>query len=179
MFENCIGLIGLMMILAQIGANPALAAETLSRKPGLWEVKTSIENSNGPVRVIRQCIDLATDQMLQSSAGPFDPAACPQRDVQRSDEAATIDSVCKVAGKPVSARAVISGSFDSAYKMTVTAQGEALPGGKMVMTMDAKWLGPCAADQKPGDIIMSNGAKINLPDMMKRGPSPIDPMAPH
>jgi hypothetical protein len=37
------------------------------------------------------------------------------------------------------------------------------------MTMSAKWLGPCAADQRPGDMIMPNGMKINILDLQKRG----------
>jgi hypothetical protein len=45
----------------------------------------------------------------------------------------------------------------------------------MDMTMEAKWLGPCAADQKPGDIIMSNGVKINIPEMEKRSIAPATP----
>ena len=51
--------------------------------------------------------------------------------------------------------------------MTVTSQSEDSPGGKMIMTMEAKWLGPCAADQKPGDMIMSNGRTINILEMQK------------
>ena len=70
---------------------PTLAAELPSRKPGLWQVKTSIEHSNAPARVIQQCIDATTDQMMQSSAGPFDPAACPKREVQNSANSITID----------------------------------------------------------------------------------------
>ena len=33
------------------------------------------------------------------------------------------------------------------------------------MTIEAKWLGACKADQKPGDIIMANGMKMNILDM--------------
>jgi hypothetical protein len=161
-----------------ICAMPAAAAELPSRKPGLWEVKTSIENSNTPARTLQQCIDAATDQMMQSSAGPFSPAACPGRDVQRSENSITIDSTCTVGGKAATAHSVVSGSFDSAYTMTVTAQSEQIPAGKMVMTMEAKWLGPCAADQKPGDIVMSNGMKINIPEMQKRSILPSVPLPP-
>jgi hypothetical protein len=32
--------------------------------------------------------------------------------------------------------------------------------------MEAKWIGPCKADQKPGDMVMSNGMKMNVLDMM-------------
>ncbi len=58
-------------ILVLICALPAPAAELPSRKPGLWEVKTSIGNSNAPARVIQQCIDAATDQQC-AKLGEFD-----------------------------------------------------------------------------------------------------------
>lgn len=157
-----------------ICATVASASELPSRKPGLWEIKTSIEGSGVPARVVRQCIDPGTDQMLQSSAGPFNPAACPQRNVQRPADTVIIDSSCAVADKAATAHTVVTGSFDSAYTMTVTAQSEVLPGGTMTMTMDGKWIGACAADQKPGDVIMSNGVKINIPDAQKRALSPVD-----
>jgi hypothetical protein len=163
--------IGTTLILA-MAAVPALAAELPSRKPGLWQVKTSIGGSNVPAPVIKQCIDATTDQMMQSSAGPFAPAACPERDVQRSENSTTIDSTCVLDGKPATAHAVVTGSFDSAYTMTVTSQRPDIPDGKMTMTMEAKWLGPCAADQKPGDVIMSNGMKINIPETEKRSIAP-------
>jgi hypothetical protein len=165
-------------LLALICAAPATASELPLRKPGLWQVKTTIENNNAQAEVIQQCIDAATDQMLQSSAGPFSPSACPERNVKRSENGMTIESVCSVGGKAATAHSVVTGSFDSAYAMTVTSQSEEFPGGRMTMTMEAKWLGPCAADQKPGDIVMSNGAKINIPEMEKRSLSSGTPLPP-
>jgi hypothetical protein len=165
-------------ILVLICTTAAPAADLPSRKPGLWQVKTRIDDSKAPEQLIQQCIDAATDQMMQSSAGPFAPAACPAREVQRSDNSMTIDSACTVGGKSAAAHAVVTGSFDSAYTMTVTAQSGEIPGGKMTMTMEAKWLGPCAADQKPGDIVMGNGMKINIPEILKRTTSPDNPLPP-
>ena len=172
MQQDFMRLIAATSLLVLIGTMPAPAAELPSRKPGLWQVKTSIENSNAPARAIQQCIDATTDQMMQSSAGPFAPAACPRRDVQTSANSITIDSTCTVGGKTATAHSVVTGSFDSAYTMTVTSQSEDIPGGKMIMTMDAKWLGPCTADQKPGDIVMGNGVKVNLPELQKQSTSP-------
>ena len=37
------------------------------------------------------------------------------------------------------------------------------------MTIEAKWLGPCKADQKPGDMIMGSGMKMNINDLGKLG----------
>jgi hypothetical protein len=165
-------------ILALICTTAAPAADLPSRKPGLWQVKTRIDNSNAPEQLIRQCIDANTDQMMQSSAGPFAPAVCPERKVQSSDSSMTIVSACTVGGKPATAHAIVTGSFDSAYTMTVTAQSGDIPDGKMTMTMEAKWLGSCAADQKPGDIVLGNGMKINIPEMMKRSISPDNPSPP-
>jgi hypothetical protein len=174
MRDNFIYICGAGFVLATMGTMPiAQAAESLSRRPGLWEVKTTIENG-GPPKVVQQCIDAATDQLSQSIAGPFSAAVCPERNVRRLSDTVTVDSICSIAGKPASAHAVVTGSFDSAYTMKVTSEGEFLTGGKMTMTMEGKWLGACMNDQRPGDVIMSNGAKINIPEMENRAPSTID-----
>ena len=124
---------------------------------------------------VQQCIDAATDQMLQSSAGPFSAPACPEREVKKSDSGTTIDSRCNFNGKAASAHAVITGSFDSAYTMTVTSEGADLPA--MTMTSEGKWLGACAAGQQPGDVVMANGVKVNIPELQKRAGAP-DPSQP-
>jgi Protein of unknown function (DUF3617) len=161
-------------LLITLVAMPALAAEMPARKAGLWEIATSAGNR----MAIRQCIDAATDQMMQSRAGTgpapgTGPGAgtppCSKRDVQKTGDTVTIDSTCTVAGRTVNTHAVVTGSFDSAYTMTVTSQGDGIPAGAGTMTMSAKWLGPCAADQRPGDMIMPNGMKINILDLQKRG----------
>ena len=153
-------------ILILAGALPAVAAELPTRKAGLWEVRM-----NGAPQAIQQCIDASTDQMMQSSAGPLAQAACAKHDVQKSGNTITIDATCNLAGKTATSHSLIAGSFDSAYTMTVTSEGDAMPGGKMTITLAAKWLGPCTGDQKPGDMIMGNGFKMNILGMRKRSPS--------
>jgi hypothetical protein len=155
------------LVLIGMATTSTSAAELPARKPGLWEIKTSFANRGG--LTVQQCVDAATDQMLQSNAGPFAQGACAKRDVQRSGDRMTIDSTCTLAGKTATAHAVITGSFDSAYSMTVTSHSDALPGGTMNMTLDAKWLGACKAGQKPGDVLMPGGIKINIRDLQKLG----------
>ena len=65
----------------------------------------------------------------------------------RTGDTTTIDSTCTIAGKTTTARVVISGSLDSAYTMTMTSEGDAVPGGKSSMTIAATWLGPCTPGQ--------------------------------
>jgi Protein of unknown function (DUF3617) len=159
---------------AVLVAAPVSASDAPARKPGLWEVKTTIEGQGRPVTV-QQCIDAATDQMLQSSAGPFAAPLCTGREVTKSDAGMTIDTHCSFNGKPANAHAVVSGSFDSAYAMTVTAEGGALPPVKM--TIEGKWLSACIASQQAGDVIMANGVKVNIPELQKRalGADPSQP----
>jgi hypothetical protein len=151
---------------------PIRADELPSRKPGLWEVKTSIDSRSAPALVIQQCIDAATDRMMLSIAGPYSQDVCPKHMVQRSADSTTIDSTCTFAGKAAAAHANVTGSFDSTYTMTVTSQSEAAPGDKMTMRIEAKWLGPCAADQKPGDIVFADGVKVNILDAQKHHAAP-------
>ncbi|MBV9631875.1 MAG: DUF3617 family protein [Xanthobacteraceae bacterium] len=134
-------------IVGLIGAVPVSAAELPSRKPGLWEIKMSFENRNVPAQTLKQCVDPATDKLMQMGAASYPQSTCSKRDVQRSGNTTTIESICTIAGKTMHARVVITGSLDSAYIMTMTSEGEAIPGGKTRMTMSATWLGPCT----PGD----------------------------
>jgi hypothetical protein len=152
-------------ILVLICAAPALAAELPVRKAGLWEMKTT---ANGRIILVQQCVDVATDQLMQANAGSAPQRSCSKRDVQKSGDTITVDSVCTGrSGKTLTNHMVITGSFESAYTMTITTQGEGIPAARTI-TIAAKWAGPCAADQKPGDMIMPDGRKINLTDMQKR-----------
>jgi hypothetical protein len=155
-----------ILVLLTSFAIPALSAELPLRKPGLWEVQTSFENAKVPAQLIQQCIDAATDQMMQSRAGINSQRECSKRDVQKSAGSTTIDSTCTIGGRTRTSHVVITGSFDSAYTMTVTSQSDSTPASRTI-TMAAKWIGPCTADQKPGDIIMANGRKINIMDAQK------------
>jgi Protein of unknown function (DUF3617) len=152
------------------GAVPAFTAELPNRKAGLWEITTDAGNQ---AMKIQQCIDAATDHAMQARGGAAPQGDCSKRDVQKSGNTTTIDSVCTFGGKTRTSHVVITGSFDSEYTMTVTGQTEGQPAGRTV-TLSAKWLGPCAADQRPGDMIMPNGMKMNIQNMqnMQKGMMP-------
>jgi hypothetical protein len=158
--------IGAALFLLVIGAVPAVAAELPSRKAGLWEITT---DAGSQAMKIQQCIDAATDHAMQARGGAAPQGDCSKRDVQKSGNTTTIDSVCTFGGKTRTSHIVITGSFDSEYSMTVTGQTEGQPAGRTI-TLSAKWLGPCAADQRPGDMIMPNGMKMNIQNMQNMPP---------
>ena len=160
-------LVGVTSILVLVCSLPALAAEMPARKPGLWEIKVSSENraaaGQAGGQTIQQCTDAATDQALQSSAGPAAAQRnCSKRDVSKSGDTVTIDSTCTVNGRTSTSHVVMPGNFTRDYTMTITSQVEGGRAAPRTTTMSAKWLGACAADQKPGDMILAGGRKINI-----------------
>lgn len=161
------------LLLVVAGAAPVFAAELPPRKAGLWEMKTTV--SSGRTISMQQCVDAKTDEVMQATSAANAQRDCSKRDVQKSGNTITINSVCTMAGKPRTAHTVITGSFDSGYTMAITSQTDAAP---RTMNIEAKWLGPCAADQKPGDTIMPNGAKMNVLDMKQGTPPSATPGAP-
>ena len=146
------------------GSLPAQADDLPARKAGLWEIRSGEKTAAGDAPAIQQCVDAETDRVLQSVAGgPWTGLLCARIDVRKAGDTVTADATCEaIPDKPerertvhtVTVHAVFTGSFDSAYAMTMTMKGKALPGGTRTKTGAAKWLGPCIAGQKPGVVIM-------------------------
>jgi hypothetical protein len=158
-------------------ASPALALDTPARKAGQWDLKMSFDSDAIPVQTMRQCIDAATDKLMNSNFGGSPQQSCEKRNVTKSGSALIVDSVCSFGGATTTSHAVITGSFDSAYTMKITSKrhgGPPVPGmargGENHMTITAKWLGPCTAGERPGDVIMGNGMKMNVLEMKKTMP---------
>ncbi|MDM0046903.1 DUF3617 family protein [Variovorax dokdonensis] len=143
----------------------ASAMDYPPRKPGLWEM--SIEGARGREHVVQQCIDARTDAMLREMGEQRGDAKCTKKDVRKEGAKIVIDSVCQMGKTTATSHAEISGDFGTDYRMeTQTTYSPPLRGraeGKAVI--HAKWSGPCKADQKPGDMIMPGGMKINVQDM--------------
>ena len=156
-------------------AAPALALDLPPRKAGLWEMKMTMEGGPMPAQVMQHCVDAATDKQMQQMGGNMRAENCSRQDVRRSGATITIDSVCKVGDMTMTSQGTVTGSFDSGYTMKMTSKregGPAVPGmpAETKMTIEAKWTGACKPDQKPGDVIMGNGMKMNVGDMQKGMP---------
>jgi hypothetical protein len=156
---------------AALIATPAAAIDLPPRKPGLWEMKMTFVGRNLPAQVFQHCIDAATDKEM-NSLGNAQAAKCSKQDVQRSGGTITVDSVCETGMGTATSHAVVTGSFDSTYKVSVDTKregGPAVPNlpAESKMEIAATWLSACKANQKPGDIVMANGRTMNIHDIQK------------
>lgn len=154
---------------------PAFAIDYPARKPGLWEIKTGeggASTGTAPGQTIQQCIDAATDKAMREMGQGMGKDMCSKQALSSDGGKLVMDSVCKIGNTVATSHAVISGDFQTAYRMeSKSTYSPPLMGrAEGTSAMEARWLGPCKVDQKPGDMVMPNGMKMNVLDMMKNGP---------
>ena len=164
-----LGSIALLVAAIALSAE-ALAIDLPKRKSGLWDIKISRASSNRQAQTMQMCIDQKTDNIAQQMGESVAREACSKHEIRREGNKIVGDSVCKIGETTAATRTVFSGEFDRAYHGEIrTKYSPALMGKSENLTViDAKWIGPCQADQKPGDMIMPNGMKINIHEMQQQ-----------
>ena len=123
-----------------------------------------------PDMAMQHCTDQTTDKDMANSVSPLAKQICSKQDVVKTATGYVSDSVCSVAGMTITSHAEITGDFNSAYTVKSTSHSEGALTGKTAdstTTIEAKWVGACKADQKPGDIVMPGGMKMNVLDLEK------------
>jgi hypothetical protein len=155
-------------LLATLAAPDAAAVELPVRKAGLWEMKMLRPGAPGPEMTMQHCTDETTDKAMSSSFSPASKDMCSKQDIQKTAAGYVTDSVCTVAGVTMTTHSEIVGDFNSAYTVKATSHSQGGPAAvprDSTTAIEAKWLGACKADQKPGDIMMPGGVKMNITDM--------------
>ncbi len=154
-----------------LAAGAAHAFDVPKRKSGLWEMTTSGSQAKGSY-AMQMCIDEKTDDILRDRASGQAKQSCSKSDMRREGDRIVFDSVCTFSGSTATTHGVLTGKFDSAYRMESKSTYEPPLMGKKegAMTIDAKWVGPCKPEQKPGDMVMPGMGAMNMDEMMKRMP---------
>ena len=153
------------------------AAELPTRKPGLWEITMTMGNPKIPPRVEKVCLDAATNQLLYKVGAGASQKMCSKVDIQNSGGKVVVDSQCNLGNTKSSTHSVTTMMGDTAYHTDVSVHYDPPLFGKSdsTLTHDAKWIGACPADMRPGDLTMDTGGgmtapmKMNLNDMFKGG----------
>jgi hypothetical protein len=159
--------LGLLVLAPASGAR---ADELPIRKPGLWEMKVMRTGSPMPDMTMQHCTDETTDREMSTAFAPMSKEICSKTDLHKTATGFVSDSVCGVAGVSMTSHSEITGDFNSAYTVKTKSHSESGPAatkGEHESIIEAKWLGACKPDQKPGDIVMPGGIKINLHDINK------------
>jgi hypothetical protein len=135
------------------------------RKPGMWEM--SLVNSTARDREIKSqlCTDASVEKRFSALGGSQGPVNCAQGPLRRTATGFEFESTCKAPGHTTVTKGVATGDFQKSYRIELTSHITPAPGGAppvMTSIVQARWLGPCPAGRKPGDMVMSNGMVMNM-----------------
>jgi len=154
-----------LLIVSQASADEKV---TMKRKPGLWEVSVSAEGKSLP-GAMKQCADETTDaQMMQMAQGQSE--SCKMGALTKINSGYEFSSECQMGSSKISSKGVFKGDFETSYTGEVVTKIDppVFGRGEAKSTIQAKWLGECPADMKPGDMQTGEGMKINL-EQAKKG----------
>lgn len=158
----------LLFLTLILAASFAQAQDVPKRKSGLWEVKRTTVRTEGKPRIVQMCIAEASDNAIRQLAEGMRNETCKTNKVRREGDQLIVDAVCNLGQTHTTAttHAVITGKFDSAYKIESKSTYDPPIRGKAEGSalLEARWLGACKPDQRPGDYILSNGLKVRASD---------------
>jgi hypothetical protein len=149
---------------------PAATAELPIRKAGLWEIKIKLTGGAAPTAMMRHCTDDTTDRQMSTMFNPLAPQPCPSNDIQKHPDRYTIDSVCRADNKSVTLHSDITGDFTTSYMVVTETKTQEEPDSEPAitsMTLEGRYVGACKSGQKPGDVVMAGGLRVNVKDMGK------------
>jgi uncharacterized protein DUF3617 len=165
-----------LIALATLSLSPvaALATDSIpARKAGLWEINSEMSMMPGQKMSARRCIGPNGDgDLLDRSAQ--ERKNCGEAKISRKGAEIITDVVCKVESSTATMHGVFSGDFQNHYagRMDTTYAPPLRGMASSSMSLNARWVGPCAPGQKPGDTEMTMpGGRINLQEMMKNMPA--------
>ena len=150
--------------------SPAAAQDFPTRRAGLWEI--TVEREGMPPQVMQQCTDAETDKSMNAFGGGMGAELCSKQDIRKVGTTLVINATCKIGPMTSVSHSVVSGDFNSNYTVKVTSKIEGLPAAAQAMaggatTIQARWVGACNPNQRPGDVIMADGKTMNIRDLKK------------
>jgi hypothetical protein len=156
----------LLFLTLILAASFAQGQDVPKRKSGLWEITRTSTRTADKARLIQMCVDEATDNALRQLAEGMPRETCKTDKISRDGDKLVVESTCKLRQSTSRTHAVITGKFDSAYKIESKSTYDPPLAGKAEghAVLEAKWTGPCKADQRPGDMILPSGLKVHVDD---------------
>jgi hypothetical protein len=163
------GLAAAVVFCVSLGAVlPASAAELPIRRPGLWEIKIKLTGGAAPTAMMRHCTDETIDREMSTLFNPLAPPPCKQTEIQKQGDKYSIDATCRADDKTFTLHSDVAGDFFSTYTVVTETKIQETPDSEPYvsnMTLEGKYAGSCKPGQKPGDVTMAGGMKVNVKDM--------------
>lgn len=135
---------GAMTAAALLAAAASHGEDQPRRKSGTWEI--ALTTAGQPSAFVSQvCIDENTDDLARSAGTSVQQTDCSEAGIARDGDRYLVRSVCAMRNSTVTTEAVLSGSFETAYRGQIrTSYSPPLYGRSEVQSsVEARWTGPC------------------------------------
>lgn len=161
--------VGLGLTLSFAAQAFAQASALPTRKPGLWEVSIRSEGESAQsVQKVQQCTSKEAEAIMLLSVVPGHQH-CHELKVKRRGSAYDVRTVCYVHDNRVDAQVSFSGDLQSAYRGHFDVKYQKRVRFEPRRTVfEGRWLGACKPGQRIGDMLLPNGATVNVVDDSKR-----------
>ena len=150
------------------GVATACADELPIRKPGLWEIRIKLTGGAAPTAMMRHCTDDTVDRQMSTLFNPLSPPPCSKTNVLKEADHYIVSSSCTADDKIVKIMTDVSGDFQTSYTVVTETKIQDDPDSDPTlsnMTLEGKYAGSCKFGQKPGDVVMAGGMKVNVKEM--------------
>lgn len=158
-----------LLCLAASATAVELPANLPKRKAGLWEMQMGM--AGGQSQTMKVCLDEATDKAMYQMGAQMSGSMCSKFALSVQGGAVVADGVCSLPGPQgnitMTSHSETRFQGDSAYQTTghVKYDPAVMGHSEADVSSSGRWMGPCAKDQKPGDMILPTGQKVNINDM--------------
>ncbi len=139
----------------------------LHQKPGLWESSMTMM---GKFYTTQSCVSEESQAKMSVFGSQVRQKNCSSSAISHNlDGSWSSVSTCKFGqGAARTTHSKITGDLNSKYTIVVSTEGSTTPEINMTMT----WAGPCKPGMRGGDVVMSNGMKMNPLDGTMSGGRP-------
>lgn len=158
-------------VLSSLAVATAAADALPSIRAGLWEIRSGSEQA--AAGAVRQCIDDATFREMLQTAQRMMGSACSPLAVRRGRDQYVAEIRCQLGPSTLASSTELTGDFQTVYRsVTRTSIVPPLLGqGGSVEVSTGRFLGACSAGMRPGDAILPDGRRVNVPATMRQLPN--------
>ena len=146
------------------------------RKAGLWEVTVQAHAPQGmggmrqPPQTVQQCTNVKAERVMLLSILPGQENCSQFKVAKRKGQGGyDIAGACRVHDQRVVMNVQLRGDLQSIYSGTYRVEYPGAPMGNTgSVDFQGRWLGSCKPGQRPGDMTLPNGIKVNVVDDIGR-----------
>ena len=159
----------LSVFLFSIVSDAALAGDQKlpMRKAGLWEMKTVMDEGNGPKdQTMKMCIDGEMERNTVDASLEEHKKACMQYDVKTDGGKTIVDADCTFSTRRVISTTTMTGDFSTAFEIAITSTTTSVEAKdqsvvvKRTIAQSGKYAGESCGELKAGEAEGTDGTRM-------------------